>query len=407
MILMNDSISKLNIHNQALLRLVSNNLFHTDYKIELDSDGIKEVWLEAYLQAVGLIAFAKADIECIESPELNFIKEGLSDRLVANTRIGFEHVRINSLMTQAGIPYTIIKGLASSMYYSDPLLRATGDIDFLVDPADIERADKLLLDNGFEIKKDTHDCHRVYQKNGFRYEMHFEPSGIPDGEAGELIRSYLCDTVKCAKETATELGNIFVPSVFHHGLIILIHMCGHLTGEGIGLRHLCDWAVFVNSLSDEEFCEMFEEKLNKTGLWRFACIATRLCTEYLGCPAKKWAGQVEKTLTEAIISDILKGGNFGQKISDRSHERLLLSSKGKKASMISQFFSSANSIVYSHWKICRKIKILLPLGWIFFGGRYILRSISGKRPKIRPKNIAQEATERRNIYSQLRLFESE
>ena len=52
-----------------------------------------------------------------------------------------------------------------------------------------------------------------------------------------------------------------MPSHFHHGLNLLLHTNQHLLGEGLGLRHLCDWAVFAAGFSDEEFRELFEEKL--------------------------------------------------------------------------------------------------------------------------------------------------
>lgn len=46
---------------------------------------------------------------------------------------------------------------------------------------------------------------------------------------------------------------------------MLLHVAGHLINTGIGLRHLCDWAVFVAKFSDEGFCEMFEDKLKAVG----------------------------------------------------------------------------------------------------------------------------------------------
>ncbi len=406
---MNELNPQLNIQKRILLDLTANGLFDLDKNIDFENADIKSVWFEAYMQTVPLIAFSKIDNEVFEKYNLPHIKESLKKSFSKNTRIDFEHVRIHSVMTAAGIPYTIIKGLASALYYNDPLMRAMGDVDFLVKPCDIERADKVLRDNGFVLVKDIHDCHMVYEFGGCRFEMHFEPAGIPHGRAEKTIREYLEDAVDCAVEAKTELGIINVPSVFHHGLIILLHMCHHLTGEGIGLRHICDWATFISSISKEDFANIFEEKLKKIGLWRFACILTQICVEYLSCPSEISTDKIDDELIFSLLNDIFKGGNFGQKSQDRSHEQLILSSKNEesieKNSMLKQLFKSANSIVYSKWKITEKIKILLPLGWIFFGGRYLIRSILGRRPKIRPKKIAQEATERKSIYSQLCLFE--
>lgn len=94
-------------------------------------------------------------------------------------------------------------------------------------------------------------------------EMHFNLAGIPEGKPGELVREYSKDIYEKASLCRLNNGEAMLPSPFHHGLIILLHTCHHMTGEGIGLRHLCDWAVFVNSLSDDEFRQLFEDRLKK------------------------------------------------------------------------------------------------------------------------------------------------
>ena len=66
-----------------------------------------------------------------------------------------------------------------------------------------------------------------------------------------------------------------------------------------------------------------------------------------------------------------------------------------------------NKIVYQKWKAARKLKILLPIGWLFFGGRYIIRMLMGKRPKIHPFEARSEAIERMKVYDELKLFEKE
>lgn len=185
-------------------------------------------------------------------------------------------------------------------------------------------------------------------------------------------------------------------------------MCHHLTGDGLGLRHLCDWAVFINSLGEKKFLDTFEKTFKDIGLWEFAKTMTFISCKYLGLKGMQWAQSADEKLADYILIDIIIGGNFGQKNADRSHESLLISSKNeKKVPMLHQFFISANSIVYKNWKAARKFKILLPFGWIFFGGRYIIRSLFGKRPKIRPNKVAKEASERMDIYAELRLFEKD
>ncbi len=392
-------------HEKILLDILANNLFNAGRNVDLNEDNMNAVWCEAYAQAVTLMAFHNSDIEILNNVNCGYIRKKLSRTLADNAKTDFEHVRICRIMSEAGIPCTILKGFASALYYPDPLMRSMGDVDFLVDTDDFEKAAKALTDGGYESTEKNHDVHDVYLGKVCRCEMHFQPSGIPKGKAGVKVRKYLSDLLACSQKIRTELGEVTVPSTFHHGLIILLHMCHHLTGDGLGIRHLCDWAVYINSVGEEKFLEMFEKVLKDIGLWEFARVMTLICCRYLGCPEMSWAADADRKLADYILIDIIIGGNFGQKNADRSHESLLITSKNEKEiSMLRQFFISANSIVYNNWKAARKHKILLPFGWIFFGGRYLIRSVFGKRPKIRPRKVAKEAAERIDIYSNLNLF---
>lgn len=397
--------AKLREHEKILLDILANNLFDAGRKVELNEGNLNAVWCEAYAQAVTLMAFHNSNENVLKSEKCSYIRKKLTQTLADNAKVDFEHVRICNIMKNAGIPCTILKGFASALYYPDPLMRSMGDVDFLVDTDDFEEANKTLLQNGYEATGKSHDVHDVFLGNICRCEMHFQPSGIPQGKAGVKVRKYLSRLLDKSETAKTELGDITVPSAYHHGLIILLHMCHHLTGDGLGLRHLCDWAVFLNKIGEDKFLEMFEKTFKDIGLWEFAKIMTFISCEYLGLPGMNWAKDADQNLADYILIDIIIGGNFGQKNADRSHESLLISSKNEKEiSMLRQFFISANSIVYKNWKAARKFKILLPFGWIFFGGRYIIRSLLGKRPKIRLQKVAKEASERIDIYSCLNLF---
>ncbi len=398
--------AKLREYEKVLLDILANNLFNAGRTVDLSEDNLEAVWCEAYVQAVTLMAFHNSDSEILKNGNSEYIRKKLSQTLANNTKTDFEHIRICNIMKNSGIPCTILKGFSSALYYPDPLMRSMGDVDFLVDTDDFEKASKVLLENGYEATGKNHDVHDIFVSRICRCEMHFQPSGIPKGKAGVKVRKYLAGLLKESRVIQTELGEITVPSEYHHGLIILLHMCHHLTGDGLGLRHLCDWAVFLNTIGEEKFLEMFEKTFKDIGLWKFAETMTFISCKYLGLPGMDWAKNADQALADYILIDMIIGGNFGQKSADRSHESLLISSENEEdVSMLRQFFISANSIVYKNWPIASKFKILLPFGWIFYGGRYIIRSLFGKRPKIRPQKVAKEASERTDIYSELNLFE--
>ena len=393
----------------VLLTLVRKTLFENDLNVDIDSVDLSELWREASIQTVPLLSMNTIDSDGGFLGENEYAKNKLQSYFLRNIAVGTEHAHLHNLLSKAGISYVIIKGMASSAYYPDELMRLMGDVDFIVKKEDMSATDKVLSDAGYVARKKENAHHITYDKDGMRCEMHFLPPGIPDGDMGSKISSFFDDITEkaCVKETS--LGEISMPSVFHHGLILLLHTIHHLIGDGLGLRHLCDWAVFVSHFSEDEFRNIFESPLKDVGIWRFAVILTKVCADFLGATTVINDDECNENFCNRLISDIFSSGNFGQKNPDRSHESLFISKNSKDNTNIYSLFLNAilavNEIVYSHWKIARKCKLFLIPGWLFFGGRYILRSIMGKRPEIRMNRIIDEARERSEFYDSLKLFE--
>ena len=93
-------------------------------------------------------------------------------------------------------------------------------------------------------------------------EVHFSLNGMPNS-LSLSFEKYLGNILDNTKELSVSNGKCLVPSDFYHGIILLLHTANHLTHEGVGLRHLCDWAVFVNGFSNEEFVNLFEIPLKE------------------------------------------------------------------------------------------------------------------------------------------------
>ncbi len=319
----------------------------------------------------------------------------------------YYHGELHRLLSGNGIPYVIIKGQASAEYYPEPYLRAAGDVDFLVSKEDLERAEKALEGEGFRKMPDPeHECHWVFCRDEITAEMHWEPNGIPEGEKGTLCRVYLLDCISKARLSSGEEGYC-LPDAFHHGVILLLHIAVHLVNTGIGLRHLCDWAVFVAHFDGKDFEDFFREKLMDVGLWRFAQLLTALSVKYLGLSEQGWArGVAEPEFLEEMMGDLLAGGNFGCKDPERINDAKLYITNGRmKGNMLAQIAASMTQKAKVAIPACRRIPLLLPIGWAYVGVRHLARIQRGERPRIHVKKMVQGAAARREIYREFRLFE--
>lgn len=334
-----------------------------------------------------------------------------AQQVVNSRRIRHEHAELHRLMTQQNIPYVSFKGCASAARYPVPLLRAMGDVDLLVHEEDYSRAEEALQSIGFLPPADReHSSHLAYHKGTSEWELHWQINGIPVASAGDPTRACLQDIIETAVPLEIDDGIVLIPDAFHHGLVLLIHSAEHMINAGIGLRHLCDWAAFAASLTDDEFVALFDPALKQCGLWRFAQLMTQLSVRYLGIPAKAWAKDGEdEALLEAMITDILTAGNFGAKDAQRINQAKFITNKEKgtvdNAGSFQQFISTMNEKARVSMPVCRSAPILLPVGWLYAGGRHLLRIKKGSRPEIDMPSVIRGAKDRREIYRSFHLYE--
>lgn len=392
---------------KVLLRLVGATL----KGITIDTQSFQNVnWLlvakESDIQAVLPMAF-----DAVYSLKQNIpeeVYEAWSDRaiacLVKNTLVQKSQIHLVELLNKKGYPYTIIKGEASAKYYNRPELRTLGDVDFLVDPAQNEEIKAILCEDGYKSMLEDHECHTVFKKPNAHLEMHREVSGVPHGEVGKKVREFLKDLLTSCQRNA----DFNTPQKHHHALILLLHTQHHLLGEGMGLRHLCDWAAFVDSTHTEPF---WEEKvfpfLEEIGLMTLARVLTKTCAIAFDTACPDWA-KVDEKLCYELLDDVLLGGNFGRKGGGRALSGALISNRGKdkiKKGKWNRLYAVFKENVKRRHPVVKKYPILYPFFAIYKAIRFFVLSLLGKKRSI--KSISKDIDKRKNIYQQLKIFEVE
>ena len=325
-------------------------------------------------------------------------------------RVAAAHTDLHRVLSEHDIPYVMLKGVASSRYYPHPELRMMGDVDFLVAPDDLERCGELLERYGMRrIDDGAHEFHRAYFFRSNEYEMHWSPPGVPAAN-GEKIRDCFKDIFEEKKLIKISSGNCYVPSDYHHGLILLLHTAIHLTTTGIGLRHLCDWAVFVEHFTEEGFCKCFEACLKNIGLWDFTKALTMTCVHFLGGSNKAWAADVSEDLLNSLMEDTWSGGNFGSKDPQRTAYRMLMIDSGThkivKRGVISALAMAIHSKAKAHYPRLAGSYVFLPAAWAAVSWKYCWQVLTKKRPWVRGGKDANAAKRRRELFDQLKLFEN-
>lgn len=381
---------------------------------EAEVDAAAVDWPALYREAMAQAVFAQVyhSLEpCIPEKYRTTWSSAYAASIVSNTRIRYEHTELHHLLTEHHIPYVSLKGCSSAERLPFPILRAMGDVDFLVKKEDCARTEDILRNAGFQPPPDReHSSHLAYHRGNSTWELHWQVDGIPVSSAGDQTRAYLQDIIKTAIPLQMDEGTVLIPDTFHHGLVLLVHSAEHMINTGIGLRHLCDWAAFAASLSSDKFVELFSHALQKCGLWRFAQLLTQLSTQYLSIPSQAWAMENTDTqLLENMMEDIFAGGNFGKKDHQRINQAKFMTNHKKgsvdNTSIASQFIATMNEKATIVLPASHRHPILLPIGWLYAGGRHVLRIRQGKRPEINLSATIQGAKHRRSIYRSFHLYE--
>lgn len=312
--------------------------------------------------------------------------------------------------TEADIATVVLKGSSVAQYYSQPELRALGDIDVLINKKDIEMAQAILISHGYEMCEKDHGYHIGYRRSNVCVELHYHVTSLPDSKGGynmgEITQRFL-DSI-----CEGTVGNYVFPTLdqTNQTISLLLHMIRHMFGSGIGLRQLCDWAVCINKVDpnilERDICPIFQ----KCGLMQYAKVATRVCVDYLGVPGANmlWALDADERICQMFISDIFRGGNMGRADKDGIGSLFTNSkSMGRKQLAIISVVVRLNQLAYKNFSFTKRFKIILPIFWIYIPLRYAVRSLLGLRPKKSLSKVIMSAQKRKDLYEVLNPFETQ
>jgi len=119
------------------------------------------------------------------------------------------------------------------------------------------------------------------------------------------------------KAVVTNVQGYAVPVLppLANGLVLLAHMNQHLC-DGLGLRHIVDWLLYVRAnLTDEFWQGQFRERAAAIGMDYLAKVVTLMGQKYLGLGSEfTWCRDAEEKLADDLMLYILRHGNFGRRI---------------------------------------------------------------------------------------------
>lgn len=401
----------LNDTQKALLTLLSQALWgNGGALVEADWEQVEELAKDQGVLPM-LYRGAMKYKDIIPADRIRIWRGAMYAAVLQNEQINSSQREVLRWLQEKNITSVILKGTSVAGYYLCPEIRCLGDIDLLVSKDNLGKVSELLCSNGYKLHEQDHGFHLSFKKGEVLVEVHYAVSEIPESACSERIQqianSFLEDVA-----TKNLNGDIFpVLSETNQALMLLMHMERHMMAEGIGLRQLCDWAVYINSIGLDNWRLEIEPMLRTCGLAMYAKVVTRTCEAYLSLTTANiaWCRGVSDTLVHEFIGDIFRAGNLGH-ADNVSCGNIFANRKmlgNKKQWRIVGLLMYMNNIAYANFPSAKRYKVILPFLWAFLPLRYFVRSMLGIRPKKNVARVIVAANRRQQLYKALHLYESE
>ena len=213
-----------------------------------------------------------------------------------------------NMLNQDNIKSCILKGPAFARYYSDPMLRQSGDIDIWVEGGFrtvFDYFSKKYVVNDFYY----HHCTPVIFPD-VNVEVHFKPSWMNSPILNKRLQHYYVSIAEQQFANIDEELELCVPTPAFDCIQAFVHTFRHLFQEGVGLRQVMDCYQILDSLGTEEREEVASE-LQQIGLRRFASAMMHILHKLFDLQPDKFLFEPNKHLGEFMLDDIFDMGNFG------------------------------------------------------------------------------------------------
>ena len=297
-----------------------------------------EEWAELFrlskMQGVTAVVFEKLSAafnDCEDFPRppkaltLNWYAQSQSiERKMATIHKRSEEFA--GLMVEKGLQTLVLKGIAVSSYYPNPLHREFGDLDCYLFEGTVdnirwgsgyEKGNLLAEELGAHVHRGHYKhSHVVFKKQEIENHQYFLP--IRGSKANKALEKQLRKCVETKGFHAKEGTALLCPNADFNVLFLTAHAMSHFLYESIKLRHVLDWALFLKAEKKNIDWNAFWTWCDKMHYTRFVECLNYICEKNMGLqlelPETGNASSYNKAeLSERIVQDFFDGDSVYNK----------------------------------------------------------------------------------------------
>lgn len=204
---------------------------------------------------------------------------------------------------EQGVKTLCLKGLAFSTYYPQSNHRECGDFDcYLYD--DYAKGNAIARELGAQIDESMYKhSEMVYRK--VMIENHRFIVAVRGGKKMKALHHLLDNIARTEGCTPLFDSKIEMPSPMFNALFLNHHALTHFLSEGIRLRHILDWALFLRSEQENLDWERFYTLCEEYDMRAFVDCMTAMAVEVCGIRLTNECIVATSPYTERVLDAVM------------------------------------------------------------------------------------------------------
>ncbi|MCF0224100.1 MAG: nucleotidyltransferase family protein [Fibrobacter sp.] len=243
-----------------------------------------------------------------------------------------KNIEIFKLFQDSGWQSCILKGQGLACLYPDPTIRQSGDVDIWIRSREGGSINKNVQKVISFLKCIPHSRignvvyhHLDWDFNGFPVEVHYRPGYFNNPFKNRYFQKWYANFDFERDFIDSKLG-FRTPNDNFNAVYLLVHLYHHILFEGLGLRQVCDYFIFLQKANIDKANVV--GTLRKLGLTKFAGGIMWILNKLFYLDNSKQLLPPLESEGKFLLTEILAAGNFGQSLqkndgaNGRAHSRL-------------------------------------------------------------------------------------
>ena len=321
-------------------------------------------------------------------------------------------LRLCAALNAVDVPYALVKGLICRSLYPHPDHRASADEDLFVLPEHRAACEAVLEAQGLVCAEPGEtESNWSCAESGLAIELHLQLFS-EEYEAERRMNAYFREAAaRCEFETVSGVPvRTLAPQ--DHFLLLVCHALKHFHYSGFGLRTLSDIGLFATRHGSQIDWTEVRRMLDAVGGMVFCDHVLHICqTQFVYDGAA--AGYIPEIAgsDEALLTDVLDAGVYGQSTMSRKHSANIVLQNLKHAEpgsgrggVLRALFPPRAALV-SRYPALKKVPVLLPAVWLARIGTYGADMLRGKLPRASAAESIELGKRRTELMRQYGVFE--